>query len=601
VRVFTRESAAGAWVERTPRSDGVTVSDHVNERSTASVVLLDSSGTLHFSRGVGVRVTNDQGEPLFTGFVDTATESRLGLGGVREHQLECVDLHYLADKRLIARGYTNETADDIVRSILADYLEPEGVTEGRVEPASLVRGVTFNYVPVADALTTLAQRQGFWWRITPAGELDFAPPLPTQEPFTVDATVVRASNGVFTTDSEDYPVLTPALDLEDLALAGTLVVQRHGHSYRNRQWVKGGRDRTDPQVEVQVGDGERRVFVVGFPIAEEPSVEVDRGSGFVAETVGAAGISTGKQWVFSFGSTSLTQDESGSVLSAAHRVRVSYVGLFDVIARVEDGALQSAQALLEGGTGVVERVAFDRTSESRLQAFQYAGDLLEYYGRGNTVVRFATRELVFEPGVTERVSCASFGLVNQEALCVSVERFSVGGEERLVATLVVGPVEGSWAQWFATVSRRLDTLGAVGGSEVEVVTLLEEFQKLWVDSERPNLFFEEFPSSGLFPSADLVPAFEHPDRVKYLSWYSGTTEVGRKAFTAQTGASSSEIVTTTVLGVNDAVGSFTHFGWWGGAGATDEFGSGVLVDKQAFSFTKTDVEQIQVVKTDTKW
>jgi len=86
-----------------------------------------------------------------------------------------------------------------------------------------------------------------------------------------------------------------------------------------------------------------------------------------------------------------------------------------------------------------------------------------------------------------------------------------------------------------------------------------------------------------------------------MSWYDGATEIGRKEFTSQSGADTSEITTITVLGVNDAVGTFTHLGWWGGVAATSALGSGVEVDRQAFALVKTNVENIQVTKTDSEW
>jgi hypothetical protein len=602
VRVFTKATSAGAWVERAARLDSVLVSDTVNERSTANATLIDPSGALHFRRGDGIKIERANGALLFRGFIERAKESRLGTGGVREHTLECVDLHYLADKRVAAKSYTDTTCGGIVTDLLSEYLAAEGVTAGVIQDGPNVRAIAFNYVSVADAITDLAQRAGFWWRITHAGELDFASPtFAAGGGVTFNGETVTFGGEVVAFGDAIEPGEALSVNVSAVALADSVSVVRHASSYRNRQWVKGGRDRTVPQVETQFGDGERRAFAIGFPIAEEPTVEVSRAGGaFTGETAGAAGIQEGRDWSYTFGSSTIVQNPAGTVLASGDRVRVTYVGLFDVIARVDDVNLQNERALAEGGSGIVERVLSDRTSGTRDSAFQLAGELIEYFGRPATVARFTTSSLAFAPGAGVTVNLPEAGISGGDGLVTTVERFTVSGRERCVVTLVIGPMEGSWAQWFGHLSRRIDRAFDAAGGEVEVVTRLEEFSKTWTEAERPNIFYEKFPASDLHPGSSVVPAFEREHRVRFLSWYSGATEVGRKALTQQL-STSSPIVTVVVLTVNDAVGSFTHFGWWGGSTATSALGSGIEVDKQAFSFTKTDIEQIQVVKTDTVW
>jgi len=581
MRVLTRSTSAGDWIERDAKADSITVAHELNERSTASFTLIDPTGTTHYQRGDSVLIEYGV-ETIFRGFIDTATESRLGSGGTREHRIECVDLHYLADKRLVAAAYTEETAGDIVRDLITDYLADEGIEAGNISDGPSARAITFNYVTVADAIQRLANRAGFWWRINEESRLEF-----------VDPADVAA--GSITDYAEE------AIDLDESALAGTISVTRQAPAYRNRQWIKGGRDSTDSQVETQLGDGERRAFLVGFPIAKEPTIEVDRGAGYVTETVGAAGIQTGRQWVYSYASNTVTQDSSETVLSSTDKLKVTYVGLFNVIARVDDIDLQAERATAEGGSGVVENVFTDRTSESRSAAFQFAAELLAYYGQAVTVVRFVTRDIDYYPGRLVTVTFDEADINAASALVTTVEWFARYDLAHAVVTLVVGPIEGSWAQWFGALSRRVAEMAEAAGGEVDVVTTLESFSKTWTAIEVPNIFYVVYPGASTFPGAAVLAAFETDDRVRFMSWYDGATEMGRKTITSQTGAATDEIVTTTVLGVSDAVGTFTHLGWWGGASASLTLGSGVEVDKQAFAFTKSDIEAIQVDKTDTKW
>lgn len=601
MRVFTRESVGEAWLERSVAIDSVTVRDEVNERSTASVTLIDETGTHRYQRGTGVRVTDVDGVVMFQGFADRVIESRLGPGGARRHAIEAVDWHYVADKRLITRAYEDFAAGDIVRDLVATILAAEGVTEGIIEAGPTIRAVTFDYERVSDAILELANRAGYWWRINHDGSLDFAEPRALLTTLTADTTAFSADTTALTADMVDQPGTGPAaLDIAAVAFADTVSVTRHTSGYRNRQWLKGGRDRTTLQVEVQLGDGERRAFALGFPVAEEPVVEVSRdGGAFVQETVGAAGLQTNRDWLWSYQSPVMQQNTSNAVLDTVDRVRVTYTGLFDVVARIDDPPLQADRAALEGGTGVVESVLIDKRTDTAAAAFQLAAELVAYYGRPSTVVRFRTDRTDLVPGVVTPVEYAAGG-VEGDALVTTSEWFTEAGNLRAVVTMAIGPIEGSWAQWFGALSRRIDRFAELGGGEVNIITTLEQFVRDWEESDRPNIF-RECRAGTAVAGPDTFPEFEPQHRVRYMAWFDGGVERGRKRNTSQTGAASDSVNTTTVLVALDAVGDIEEFVWFGGLGATDAVGTGVEVDRVAFVTTKTDLEQIQVQRTDNRW
>ena len=102
--VFTQADAGSSWVQRQLQLDSVSISDSVNERSTANVTLLSQDGSLIIDEGMGVRIERS-GDVVFRGFVDDCTETRIGIGGARAYKLQCVDVHYLADKRTVVAAY----------------------------------------------------------------------------------------------------------------------------------------------------------------------------------------------------------------------------------------------------------------------------------------------------------------------------------------------------------------------------------------------------------------------------------------------------------------------------------------------------------------
>lgn len=598
--VYTRATNTGSWVQQELRMDQWQVRDVLNGRTTATITILDPFGTQFFARGMNIKLEYDNGtsvEILFEGYITRAEESRLGLDGSREHVFDCADQHYLSDKRVVAKAYQNEVSGDIVQDLITDYLAGEGVTAGIIEPGSIIRELTFNYVSASAAIQELAERNGFWWAINPDKTLDFRQANSNLfEPITWDADIYTFDSTVLIFDETLIPQF-----VANEALAGSVATQRANDAYRNTQWIRGGRARTDQQVETQFGDGSRTSFTVGYPIAELPTIEVDTGSGFVAQDVGVAGFDTGKDWYFSFNSLAVVQDFSGTPLTATDRIRVTYFGLFDVLAKLVDNSEITNSGLIEGGTGIVEAVEDNKRLTTRDGALELGAELLDYYARAAFKVRFVMRGRKYTVGDFLRIQFPQGGVPNANVLVTETAWFSIAGELRTLVEMVSGPVNGTWEDYFRRLTTRLDRAAERAGGEIEVVTTVENFNKIWTEAERPNIFILNLPGSGLFPGVDTVPSFEPDERVLYMAWFDNTDEIARKPYTLQTGANTSTITTTTLLGVNDAVGTFTHLGWFGGHTASGIVGTGVLVDKQAFAFTKTNIEQIQVIKVDTKW
>jgi hypothetical protein len=64
----------------------------------------------------------------FTGYVMDAQRQSPGWSSTMLHDLACADNHYLADKRIAATSYANQTCGFMVTDLWTNYLAPEGVT-----------------------------------------------------------------------------------------------------------------------------------------------------------------------------------------------------------------------------------------------------------------------------------------------------------------------------------------------------------------------------------------------------------------------------------------------------------------------------------------
>lgn len=101
--------------------------DLVEERSTASFHVIDTSGARTFQRGERVLIFDADGQRAFAGYVDTVQEVRINQAGAMRHAIVCMDNHYKADKRRVAKAYQDTSTEEIVRDLVTSYLEAEDV------------------------------------------------------------------------------------------------------------------------------------------------------------------------------------------------------------------------------------------------------------------------------------------------------------------------------------------------------------------------------------------------------------------------------------------------------------------------------------------
>lgn len=567
------------------------IDDVVESRSTATFHVVDESGTKEYVKGQPVEIYDDD-ELLFAGVIESSDFDRYSPTSKRIHYVRAIDWVYLADKRVIAKAYESEYIGDIVRDIVSNILADEGVTidyiahstflqpahpvdypaESTVHDGPMISQVAFNYVRVSDALDSLAERAGYWWSIDPHKKLFFTHRTAYQAPFDITLGICER---------------------------GTVKVKNGNSLYRNVQYIRGARDITDPQTETRKGDGEAQSFFTGFKVAKVPTVEVSyNGSPFVVESVGIRGLESGKQWYWSKGENVITQDSSGTPLSANDVIKITYQGEFDIIVTSSLPDQISSQAAIDGTSGIVEDVADETSITGRDAAFEAANSKLAKYGRPSKTLSFRTWRKGLRPGMLVTANLPEYGLHGEQLL---IESIRISYESNVFwydVKAVSGPQNKSWASFFGQIAAR----GLVireNLQEEQIITTIENFSKTWPIEEQPNLFRVLYAADDLFPSNDLYPSFDPGERIRYLAWYNGSTELGRKPITKQTTVDG-EIESITYLSPVDAVGTITHLGWIGGIDATEAVSSGVVTDKQDFAKTKTQLEAIQVTKTDTR-
>lgn len=464
------------------------IEDRLLGRSVCSMTVNDKTASLALLGGMAIEVYDSTPTLVFAGFLaeDPKVSPIVADGSAREWDLDCVDNHYRADKVIVAASWENSTVGDIVADLVADWLAAEGVTigAGTVTTGPVITRAVFNYIPASQALDRLAELANCWWRIDHQAVLHLQPRTEYAAPW--------------------------ALTTADIMWRGATAEQGQ-LEYRNVQYVKGGQDLTDIQLEQFVGDGDRRTFSVGYPIAKVPTITVNiAGGGWAAQTVGIKGVDTGKDWYWSGGDPEVQQDDAGTELTAADKLRVSYQGRFPVVTLSIDQAQVVGRAALDGTTGRVEAVVHETQIGSRAEGFEMGAALLDRYSHTGRVVKFDTRRSGLEPGMLLTATVPALDLAGAELLIEKVTVTVDGADPSLLRWAVEGtegPASQTWAEWFAH-AYLTDVIVALEDiSEEEVLALLTTTDETWTwnESVSETIFSCPVPSAALYPLSTLYP------------------------------------------------------------------------------------------------
>src|SRR5712691_9567217 len=103
------------------------IKSRINERDQYDFVLVDTSAVANFLKGQKVIVSDSTLGTLFTGFINTATLESIIAHPQAFWFVNCVDWHYVTDKRTINTTYTNQQAGYIVLDMYQQVLQYEGI------------------------------------------------------------------------------------------------------------------------------------------------------------------------------------------------------------------------------------------------------------------------------------------------------------------------------------------------------------------------------------------------------------------------------------------------------------------------------------------
>lgn len=427
-------------------NDTLVIEDSVDARSTAAFDAFFPNGDNAFIIGDQIKIASDS-TVLFGGVIDGMREREDEHGRLFVH-ITAVDYTALLDRHVIAAAYTNQTTaqiiDDIVTSSTVSTLHRENLSTVGVTDTTLVAKITFNYTRASEALAELATLAGATWTVTPDKDVVFQQ---------------RAANAA------------PYAITEAGANYRRLRVGRDHAEYRNRQYLRAGKDLTSSRTESFTGDGDLQTFTLAYPVGTAPTITVNG----TAQSVGIRGLDTGLAWYWNKDDRAITQDDSGTRLTSTDTLAVTYQGLFPILVVVDNVAEQNARAAREGTSGYYVDVQQDASIDDRAIATIKAESLLARYGSLPALIEYETDDIVNAQALGARagdivtITKSAHGLTAAACLIESISYAYVDDTVwRINVRALTGNQTTSWLRYWRALAQEQQGL-SVRENEVIIV------------------------------------------------------------------------------------------------------------------------------------
>ena len=429
--------------------NSINIQDAVNERSTASLSIIDKTGLYRPVIGETIEIYKDS-NLIFAGTIDDLPEEIIeGTYLLKYTNVPLVDFHQIADRKIVAESYENQTAGYIVNHLLINYLAAENITVGDIQAGLTISKAVFNYKTVSSCLDELSEITGYQWKINYDKTLDFF------DRSTFIGTEITESSSI-----------------------SNLRVRKSRQQYRNRQYLRAGQDISTVQIRSFKGDGETQVFNVDLPIAKVPTIKVDG----VAKTVGIRGLETGKDWYWNKNDKSISQDEAGTKLTTSNTLTITFQGYYPIIIVAEEPEEVESRKSIEGGTGYYESITEKTSIDTKDAALEYTNGLLRRFANIETTVEFKTFEK-YEAGQIINVNLPKHE-INEDMLVSNVNIDDIGKRIEYKVKLVSGESFGGWIEFFKKIAEK-NTTFSIRENEilVKLITLRDSFINLNIEDD----------------------------------------------------------------------------------------------------------------------
>lgn len=100
----------------------------LEQRSKLAFTVLDPNNSFIFQKGQQITLTDSISSIAFTGTINTSIKYKVGTGNFRQHDIDCNDLHQVADERTTNKIYNGQYSGVIMAGMSNDVLSGDGIT-----------------------------------------------------------------------------------------------------------------------------------------------------------------------------------------------------------------------------------------------------------------------------------------------------------------------------------------------------------------------------------------------------------------------------------------------------------------------------------------
>jgi len=365
---------------------------------------IDRFGSLKNGQPVYL-VSSDTGD-VFGGYIDTLTTSSYpGVPGMPYcWSATCASWQGIAKRRVVPPAnpqvLANVDGDAAFRTIVLDYLSDDGVAvtaPSGLPQITIACAVGANIGQLLDQVVSLLSTAdtAYYWTTDAWRTFILAPYGATSAPWGItDGTNLLAG---------DTPL--------------QVSIQQTHNKMANFAYAIGQNTLLNALNATIHGDGTSRTFNLPQAIGATPTITLNSG----AQTVGVLGVDTGKNWYWSQGSTTLTQDSGGTILVVSDTLLVAYELETVGVAQAPNEGSLVLQNQIEGTSGEYDYSTSITTPILPADLLTIAETYVNQYGDPATTVSASTLRPGLKTGQLQSISFPRAGIASASYLIATIK------------------------------------------------------------------------------------------------------------------------------------------------------------------------------------
>jgi hypothetical protein len=248
-------------------------------------------------------------------------------------------------------------------------------------------------------------------------------------------------------------ILAPwVLTGNDIHEAWGISVTEDATSYLTQSWVLGGTDTVLSPLETFPTNGIDAAFTVAYPIDSIVSIK----AGSQSYTFGIQGVDSGKDFYYSPGNRTFSQDATETPIQPGLLLSPVYYGQKNAVANATSASLIQTQAGIDGTSGIIE-VARTAPGVNLAASQQLAASDVQQYGVWPRTLVCTTPRVGLSVGMLLPVFLPSYGLEDWMGLITDLtitfrndnSRGVMDAVPYFTITAVSGPVLNAWSTTLA--------------------------------------------------------------------------------------------------------------------------------------------------------